>query len=219
MEHELLAAVERNDVAAVRAIVADDPDAAAVRDEAGVSALLHARYRGADDVVEALRQAGAELDVFEAAALGDTPRLVELLEAEPALAAGWSADGFTPLHLAAFFGQPAAVDVLLDRGADVDAVSRNALAVAPLNSAAAAGEQAICGRLLGHGANPNAASQGGFTPLHAAAQNGDADLARLLVDHGADVEATSADGRRAVDFARDGGHEDVAALLAERAGA
>ena len=218
MNKELLEAIDRNDTAAVRAIVGDDPDAATARDDTGVSALLLARYRGASELVATLRDARSDLDVFEAAALGDTARLVELLEMEGALAGAWSPDGFTPLHLAAFFGQAHAVSVLLEHGADLEAVSRNGLRVRPLNSAAAAGERDICARLLEHGADPNAASEGGFTPVHAAAQNGDGELLRLLLRQGADADATTADGRRPLDFARQGGHDEATQLLEKRSG-
>ncbi|MBD0348182.1 MAG: ankyrin repeat domain-containing protein [Thermoleophilia bacterium] len=218
-DDELLEAIRRGDAATVRRVVADDPAAARARDEMGVSAVLLARYRGAQDVVDAVLEAGPELDVFDAAALGPADRLAGHLDAEPSLANAWSSDGFTPLHLAAFFGHEAGVAVLLERGANVEAVSRNALRARPLNSAAAAGERAICERLLVHGADPSAPSEGGFTPLHAAAQTGDAELVRLLLEHGADAEATSADGHRPLDFAREGGHDAAATLLEERLGA
>lgn len=218
MTTRLLEAVERSDAAAVRDIVAQNPDAAGARDADGVSALLLARYGDAHDVVAVLRPAVPTLDVFEAAALGDTARLEELLDAEPALVDAWSADGFTPLHLAAFFGNDDAVDVLLARGADVEAVSRNALGVRPLNSAAAAGERRICERLLTHGADVETASHGGFTPLHAAAQNGDVELVRLLLDHGADAAATTDDGQTPLDYAHERGRADAAALLTAHLG-
>ena len=68
-----------------------------------MSDVLAAIYRG--DREEAARLAGGkELDVFEAAALGRTGRLEELLDADASLANAWADDGFQPLGLASFFG-------------------------------------------------------------------------------------------------------------------
>ena len=118
-------------------------------------------------------------------------RLHELLTAEPALAEAWSADGFTALHLAAYFGHVEGVRLLLEHGAAPRAVARNALEVQPLNSAAASqvveARAPIARLLLEAGADSNAEIEGGFRPLDAAMQNDDAELVELLREHGAIV--------------------------------
>jgi ankyrin repeat protein len=124
----------------------------------------------------------------------------ELLLLEGGFVDLWSPDGFTALHLAAFFGHEDVAAELLRRGADVSAASRNPLRVQPLHSAAAGNHTGIVRLLLEHGADPNARQQGGFTPIHAAAQNGNEELYALLVAHGADEEATTDDGRTVADF-------------------
>src|SRR4051812_39672901 len=96
-----------------------------------------ARYRGDLAEVERLRAAGAELDVHEAAAGGDVPRLMALLRDDAALVAAWSPDGAQPLHFAAFFGHPEACRLLLEHGAAPDVHARGFNAVAPINAAAA----------------------------------------------------------------------------------
>jgi len=211
-QDELLAAIDARETERVRTLVERDPSLAAARDEEGVSLVLHALYRGGAELVEKLLAARPELDGFDAAALGDTDRLRALLEADPALAVARSPDGFTALHLAAFFGHRAGVELLLEGGADVDAVAENPLRVRPLHSALARGDAGIVGLLLEAGADPNTRQQAGFTPLHAAAQTGRDDLAELLLARGADPAAAAEDGRTAADYAASGGH----AALAER---
>ena len=126
------------------------------------------------------------LDIFEAAALGLTYRITELLAADPTLASAWSDDGFTALHLAAFFGGPVAVKALLGAGADPNAVARNAMEVQPLHSATAAGgtgDVEAARLLLEAGADPAARQQGGFTPMDAAQHAGNTAMIDLLAGY------------------------------------
>ncbi|MDP9307060.1 MAG: ankyrin repeat domain-containing protein [Actinomycetota bacterium] len=154
-----------------------------------MSEIMQALYRGDDDSARELAKS-AELDVFEAAALGDAARLRELLGADSKLAHARSDDDFTALHYAAFFDGPETALLLVDHGADVNAFADNELGVHPLNSAVAAGRLEVAAILLKHGADPNATTRGGFTPLDAARQNGDEKLAELLRSHGARDEPT-----------------------------
>jgi ankyrin repeat protein len=150
---------------------------------------MQAVYRGDQARVDELLASGPELDVFEAAALGQTERLRELLDEDPLLANAWAGDGFQPLGLASFFGHVEAARLLVERGAEVNSASRNDMKVMPLHSAAATGDPAaryeIAKLLLEGGAEPNASQQDDFTPLMAADQNGDERLGRLLEEHGA----------------------------------
>ena len=172
------------------------------RDGQGLSPAMHALYRGETEAESLLPE---EPNVFEAAAFGREERLAELLESDPGLARAFSRDGFTALHLAAFFSHPEAVRLLLDRGADPSAVATSDQVgpVQPLHSAAAAGGLDSVRLLLEHGADVNARQGGGFTALHAAAANGDTELARLLLAGGADATAKTDDGREPdLDFLR-----------------
>lgn len=218
---DVIKAIKAGDEARIRELLAESPTSARARDENGVSALLLAKYYGRNDLVELLRPAVADLDVFEAAGLGETAQLTELLDADPELVGRWSPDGFSPLQLACFFGHPDGVDLLLERGADVGAAAKNPTRLQALHSAVAAGETGaarttvvrMATQLLECGADVNARQEGGFTPLHAAAQSGDAELARLLLDQGADPGAATDDGKSPADFAAERGHADVAVLL------
>ena len=165
-----------------------------------VSALMQALYTDDTAKVDELLAAGPELDVFEAAALGRVDRLRELLDASPELAQAWSPDRATALHFAAFFRQPEATQLLVGRGADLEAVSPTFGDVTPLHSACASGERESARILLEAGAEPNVRQRDSFTPLHAAAQHGDEELARLLLARGADPEARTEDGRKPRDL-------------------
>jgi uncharacterized protein len=179
-----------------------------------LSELLQALYRGDNDRVAELLASDPELDAFEAAAVGRTERLRELLDADPALAAAWADDGFTPLHLAAFFRHPDAARLLVERRAPVDVVARNEdIAVTPLQSAVTAGEVETAALLLARGADPNFEHGGGFTPLQAAAHHGSEPLVELLLAHGADRVHADHEGRTPAAYARRAGHEALAARL------
>jgi len=158
-----------------------------------LSDLLQALYRGEDEQVEKLLAVDPELDVFEAAAFGRSERLRELLDEDPSRANAFGDDGFHPLGLACFFGHAEAARLLLERGADVNALSTNEhVQTAAIHAAAAAaGDETTRYELvelaLEHGADPNLPQGGGFRAIDAARQNGDARVEQLLLEHGAEI--------------------------------
>ena len=209
---ELFAAIAAGDGARVDALLDGDSALAHARNHQGLSAVLAALYSRQEDILTALLDRRPPLDLFEAAALGRLPEVTELLDAGDDPGA-WSIDGFSPLHLAAFFGRVGVVRLLLERGAPADRASRNGMRVTPLHSAAAGRHAGIAALLLSAGADPNARQQSGFTPLHAAAQHGDLALARALLDHGADPRLPDDDGRTPARLAEDQGHAALTELL------
>src|SRR5215203_4691990 len=134
---EIIAAVNADDAARVAELVAEDPSLASTRDLGGVSAVMLSRYRFHRATTDALLAVDPELDVFEATALGYIDRLRERLDEDHWRAKAYSADGFTALHFAGFFGKPEAARTLLEAGAEVNAYSTNEFKVQPLHSAAA----------------------------------------------------------------------------------
>lgn len=212
---EFFAAVDAGDAETVGRLVTADPALASARGADGVSALLHARYRFHRGVLDALLAADPEMDVFDAAALGHIDRLRHRLEEDPERVSAVAADGFTALHLAAFFGKAEAARVLLEGGASVATYGSNDFANQPLHAAAAGRHIEVCRLLLAAGADVNASQHAGYTPLHEAAGSGDVELAELFLSAGADPRAVTTDGRSPADVADGAGHPDLARRLRE----
>ncbi|MBL8232369.1 MAG: ankyrin repeat domain-containing protein [Bryobacterales bacterium] len=130
----------------------------------------------------------------------------------------YSKDGWTPLHLASYFGHKEIAQLLLDAGAPVLARSKNAMNNHPLHAAAAGKSRDIVAMLLSAGAEVNATQNGGWTALHAAAQDGDAEMVKLLLMNGADPELRADNGQSALDLAMGKGSQEVVDMLEARPG-
>jgi ankyrin repeat protein len=187
-EEDVFAAVGLGDRDRLKALLEERPDLVNARNEAGDSLLLAAAYSGRKDLFELLLEKGAGVNVFEASALGLSDRVGEFLGAEPSLANSYSHDGWTPLHLASFFGRKDVASVLLAHGADVNARSRStrfAKENTPLHAAAANRQVALAELLLAHGADVNARDGSGYTPLALAASGKNDLLVVILLEKGA----------------------------------
>ena len=211
---DLISAVKSGDLDRVNSALAAEPTMAKASDDSGVSLLMLAIYYDQPAVAEALvGHRKDDLDVFEASALGYADMVKRLVGADRSIVRSFSADGFTPLHLAAYFGKADTVWALLNLGADPNLFSRNPLMVAPLHSALSSGNVEIARTLLDMGADPNAASQEGWVALHYAADIGDAELARLLITKGANPDMHNNMGTTPSDLAVEVGHEHVAEAM------
>lgn len=212
-------AIKQNDGAAVEIILAENPSLVNARTEEGISMVMLAQYHGHAEIVKMLVAHNAQIDLFDASAIGDTPRASGWLAMQPHLANTFSPDGFTPLGLASFFGQLDIVNVLHMYHADPNIASNNAMHVAPLHSAVAGNHYEIAAKLLEMGADVNAVQADGFTPLMGAAQNGNLQMVQLLLAHGADKNARTAKHSTqfpdltARDFAHTANHPEIVALL------
>jgi ankyrin repeat protein len=163
--------------------------------------------------VKALVDADPSLAIFAASIQGETQGIEQLLAANRSLVSGFSDNGWTPLHLAAFFGKEDAARALLNKGAPVNVRSTNAMQNMPLHAASAGRHAEIARLLIDHGADVNARQHGGWTPLHSAAQNGDVPLAEVLVKAGADVSARAENNQRPLDLALTHGHQAMVEFL------
>jgi ankyrin repeat protein len=212
---DVITAVQSGDATALQALLRDDPALASARDANGVSALMYAFYFRRPEIAELLLAAKSELDIFEATAAGKSERVSEIIKRDPEAASRWSPDGFTALHLAAFFNRPEIARDLIRHGADVAAVAKNAMKVTPLHSAAAAHSTELVRLFLEQGAPADAKQQGGWTALHEAAQIGDLQMVSDLIQHQADLLARSDDGKTPLQMAESKGHTEVAKLLSK----
>ncbi len=218
MSDQIFDSIQAGDIEAIRSLVGGDPQRAAARNAQGVSAVMLARYYGRRDIAELLESTGITLDLFEAAAAGRVDTVAGLLRENAALANAYSGDGFNVLGLASFFGHAEIVRLLVDRGADVNAVARNNTGYTALTAGVASSKPDVVEILLEHGANAAYRYGPGYTPLHEAASSGHLAIARMLVSHGADPRATTDDGKAPRQLAEEKGHNAVAEWLKEVGG-
>jgi ankyrin repeat protein len=217
---EFLEAVKAGNAARVRQMLDGNPALAGARAESGESAVTLSVYYGKDDVLRLLLERQPALDVFEAAAAGVRARVEELVKGDAALVRAFSHDGFTPLHLAAFFGRIPVVEFLLSQRAPVNEVSHNPSELRPLHSAVAHRQPQVAleisRALIAAGAEVNATQHGGWTALHAAALHGNVPLVRLLLEAGAKPGAKNDTGQTPAALAKTKNHKEVIALLEKR---
>lgn len=222
MNKEFFDAIRAGDLPAVARMLETNGELLNATDEKGLVAFTVARYSRQDSIAKLLLEKGARLDINAAAMAGVEDRVIALLAEDAKRTGEYSHDGWTPLHLAAFFGHKKCAEILLEQGANVHARSRNAMKNTPLHAAAAGRHGSVVEVLLAHGADANARQHGGWTPLHAAAQNGDVETATLLLAHGADSKARADNNQSALDLALTKGHAPMVdlleALAAEQAG-
>lgn len=209
--HALMEAIKKGDATAVKSVLAADPHALASNEVAG-SPVLTALYFGHPDIADFLAPQ-TKLDVFEAAASGNAVRLDELLRGDSGIARE-TTDGWTPLHLAGFFGRAAAARRLIAAGADLKAISANTTGNTPLHAAIAGRcDEEVIFSMLDAGADAGVATAEGYTPLHVAASRGNQRVCDLLLEYGAAPSARMKDGKTPADIAAERGHAPLADYL------
>ena len=205
--------VKKGELEAVRSALATAPELLNATNEAGQGAFLLAKYYRQEAMAAYLLEQGAQLNFFDQCVAGETNSVMAQIDAAPALLEEHSNDGWTPLHLAAFFGAKELANALLAKGALVDARSTNNMQNTPLHAAVAGRRGEMVKFLLERGADANARQSGGWSALQGAAQNGDRDMVETLIANGAHVNARSDNNQCALDMALMRGHQDIADLL------
>lgn len=213
---ELVAAVKARNTEMVKELLDREPGLLHTKTGDG-SLLLTAVYNGAHAAAALIKARRTDLDVFEAAAVGDADRLGAILEASPELTSAYNGEGLTPLGIAAVFGQTKAAASLLEHGAEINAMSRSTKPFVPQNTALHA---ALAGRnwdvaelLVDRGADVNSIDNRGLAPLHNAVFGGNAQVVALLLIKGAEVNVRDQQGRSPLSLAVEKGHAEVADLL------
>ncbi|XP_041315205.1 ankyrin-2 isoform X1 [Pyrgilauda ruficollis] len=124
--------------------------------------------------------------------------------------------GFTPLHIAAHYGNVNVATLLLNRGAAVDFTARNG--ITPLHVASKRGNTNMVKLLLDRGGQIDAKTRDGLTPLHCAARSGHDPVVELLLERGAPLLARTKNGLSPLHMAAQGDHvECVKHLLQHKA--
>jgi len=194
-------------------MVSAEPQLLDARGRTGDSAILTAVYHRQKEIVNLLVSRGVALTLFEACAAGELERAERLIADDPAAINAFSGDGWTPLHLAAFFGHAKITELLLAHGADAAARSKNTNGNTPLHAALAGNYAFAAGMLMGAGADVDASDAAGWRPLHIAAANNNLDAMKTLIAQGADVHAANGEGKTALSLAQEKNQREAVALL------
>jgi ankyrin repeat protein len=228
----ILGAAKVGDHDRLAALLDVDPTLATASSMLGAQPIHAAHYGGHGRVVELLVARGVEIDFFLASELGMVDRLRDALEADRTLASAFSAAGSTALHRSCYWGQTEVARLLLERGADPNAVTRDSfLQIAPLGCAVATPDVPnpsdredvvleLVRLLIASGATVNARRRDGLTALHSAAYRGHLRVIETLLEHGVDPTIRGYDaagphaGQTAADVAVEQGQMEAAELLA-----
>ncbi len=180
-------------------------------------------------------------DFLAAIQAGDSAKVTQLLEAEPALVNATNQNGLSAVLTAAYYQEPAIARRLVQRGAQLTVFEAcavgelprvtalveqqpglvNAYApdgFQPLGLAAFFGHGDVVEFLLKNGAEVNSPSRNKMRvmPLHSAIANKRIDIVKRLLDHGADVNTPQADDFTPLHEAAQNGMLEVTQWLLER---
>ncbi|CAL8071610.1 unnamed protein product [Calicophoron daubneyi] len=122
-----------------------------------------------------------------------------------------SASGFTPLHIAAHYGNVEIAKLLIERGANINYNAKNS--ITPLHVAAKWGKNDFVKELIRAGADIDSRTRDGLTPLHCASRSGHTDVVQTLLKVGADATLKTRNDLTPLHMAAQGDHEAVARML------
>ena len=210
---EFLEAIQKGNQSKINQLLETNPTLASSKAKNGVSAILLALYHGHQDIARTIAAKKHELDIFEASVLGKLEQVTNLVNHDPSLVNSHSPDGFSPVALAAYLGQKEATEYLILKGANVNAIAKNATGFTALTGAIANNHTEISKVLVNSGADVNHRYEGGVSPLMEASMNGNIELANFLLENGADPNAKTKDGKSPISFAREKHHAEVVEVL------
>src|SRR5713101_5626145 len=210
---EFLEAIQKGNLQKINQLLDTTPILANSKAKNGVSAILLALYHGRQDIAQTVAAKKHELDIFEASVLGNLEQVKNLVDHNPSIANSYSPDGFTPVALAAYLGQKDVTEYLILKGADVNAIAKNATGFTALTGAIANNHAEISKILVKKGADVNHRYEGGVSPLMEASLNGNLELVKFLLENGADPNAKTRDEKTPMSFAKEKNHAEVVEVL------
>jgi ankyrin repeat protein len=174
----LMSAARTGFMEAIHLFLDHDADINATDPRRGQSALMWAISFGHPDIAKLLVDRGADIDAKTIMLNEDfTPMAIEGYEGAPVQTVPMG--GYTPLLFAARVGDVVTARYLVDKGANINAVS--ATDGSPLIMAASQGNEDLALYLLDQGSDPNAVDDNGMTALHYALRDGIKVLHGLII--------------------------------------
>ncbi|XP_066518692.1 ankyrin-3 isoform X1 [Hoplias malabaricus] len=218
----LYMAAQENHLDVVRFLL-DNGSSQSIATEDGFTPLAVALQQGHDQVVSLLLENDTKgkvrLPALHIAARKDDTKAAALLlqndhnaDVESKMMVNRTTEsGFTPLHIAAHYGNINVATLLLNRGAAVDFKARND--ITPLHVASKRGNTNMVKLLLERGARIDAKTKDGLTPLHCAARSGHEQVVEMLLDRGAPLLSKTKNGLSPLHMATQGDHLNCVQLL------
>ncbi|XP_067344775.1 ankyrin-3-like isoform X23 [Channa argus] len=218
----LYMAAQENHLEVVQFLL-DNGSSQSIATEDGFTPLAVALQQGHDQVVSLLLENDTKgkvrLPALHIAARKDDTKAAALLlqndhnaDVESKMMVNRTTEsGFTPLHIAAHYGNINVATLLLNRGAAVDFKARND--ITPLHVASKRGNTNMVRLLLERGAKIDARTKDGLTPLHCGARSGHEQVVELLLDRGAPIMSKTKNGLSPLHMATQGDHLNCVQLL------
>jgi uncharacterized protein len=206
----------KNDL--LEAKLEENPSIAKSYTDQGVSLLQFSAYCKNSRAIEILKKYRTEVDIFEAVSIGHIQTIMQELTKKSGIINSYSADGFTLLGLASYFGHFSIVKLLLENGANPNIPSNNQFKVTPLHSACAISHFEIAELLIDYKADVNAKQMQEISPLHSASHNGQTKLVKLLIDNGAVINAKTESGQTPLFMAKEKKYIETVELISNHGG-
>ncbi|WP_338405958.1 ankyrin repeat domain-containing protein [Wolbachia endosymbiont (group A) of Longitarsus flavicornis] len=123
--------------------------------------------------------------------------------------------GYTPLHYAAWRGRLEIAELLVDKGASINAADASTAGEKPIHVAAENNSKSIIEFLISKGVNVDEADKNGWAPLHYAAKFDQLEVAKFLIEKGANINAadTSTIGEKPIHVAAENNSKNIIEFL------